>query len=116
MVLRAKRASLPEIIAGIESTLPVRIGLSGSTARKFSGVYSGSVRGVLKRLLEGSDYVVTTSPEKITIAILDRGRSAQPGGVAAAVVSPIAQGGSRQSALRQMRIQRALETQRRRAD
>ena len=108
MVLRAKRATLPEIIAGIESTLPVKIGLSGSTTRQFSGVYSGSIRLVLKRLLEGSDYVVATSPGNIKVAIVDRGRSAEPGGLPAAVVSPLAQGGSRQSALRQMRVQRAL--------
>jgi len=108
MELRAKRATLPEIVAAIESTLPVNITLSGSTARQFSGVYSGSVRVVLKRLLDGSDYVVAIAPGRMQIAISDRGQPAGLGGLPAAVVSPIAQGGSRQSQSRQMRIQRAL--------
>jgi hypothetical protein len=108
IVLRTNNATLSEIIADLEAAFPVRINLSGSTARQFSGVYSGSIRVVLKRLLDGSDYVVATSPGTIRIAILDRAGSARPGGLPAAVVSPMAQGGSRQSQSRQMRIQRAL--------
>lgn len=70
LVLHATDASLTDILSGLQVALHMRIRLSGSTGRYFTGTYKGSLRRLLARLLDGTDYVVNTVPEGLRIAIV----------------------------------------------
>ena len=93
IVLQTNDATIVEILAALRASLDVEVKFSGATARRFTGVYSGSVRRVLSRLLTGEDYVRLL------------GKSEADG---AAVPSnlPAAAPGSRLVALRQGRVKR----------
>jgi len=70
VVLRAKNATMAEILSGIRSALKLRVGLTGSTERQFNGAYTGTLRRVLSRLLDGEDYVIGSAPDGINIVLL----------------------------------------------
>jgi len=82
VVVRTKGATLAEILAGLEATCRTRIELNGATSRQFIGVYSGSLRDVLSRLLVGVDHIVHSAAGHITIAI-DPQNAAYPHAIAA---------------------------------
>jgi hypothetical protein len=106
MVLRANDATMPEVLATVRSAFGLEVGLKGATARTFTGVYSGSVRGVLSRLLAGEDFVLRSASDGMSIILLGPGTS--DGAVARSAVLPAAQG-SRLVALRQGRIKRTSD-------
>ena len=103
IVLQASDATMAEILAALRSSFDVEVKLSGATARMFTGVYSGSVRRVLSRLLTGEDYVVYSTADGISIRLLGKGEADT-----AAVPSslPAAEPGSRLVALREGRVKR----------
>jgi len=70
IVVVAKNATISEILSDIESALEYKITLRGSTDRRFTGTYSGSVRRVLTRLLDGADYVVSSDRDQISIFLV----------------------------------------------
>lgn len=76
-VLQAKNATIGEIVSGIQSTFNVKVRLTGSTARQFTGSYAGSLRRVLSRLLDGEDYIISSAADGMTIALLDRSGGAR---------------------------------------
>jgi hypothetical protein len=81
VVLRAKNATIAEILSGIRSALNLRVGLTGSTERQFTGAYTGTLRRVLSRLLDGEDYVISPAPDGMNIVLLGlkgAGRNAAP--------------------------------------
>ena len=102
IVLQASDATMAEILTALRVSFDVEVKLSGATVRRFTGVYSGSVRRVLSRLLAGEDYVVRSTADGISIRLL--GKSEADG---AAVASSLpAAPGSRLVALRQGRVKR----------
>jgi hypothetical protein len=105
-VLQAHDATMPEILAAVRSAFDLEVRLKGATARKFTGVYSGSVRQVLSRLLAGEDYVLRSAADSLSIVLL--GASASDSTAARSAVLPAAQG-SRFVALRQGRIKRTSD-------
>ena len=70
VVVRAKAATLTEVVAGLEAASHARIALKGATSRQFTGIYSGSLQEVLARLLVGIDHIVHTAPDRITIVLM----------------------------------------------
>ena len=44
---------MAEILSGIRSAFNLRIGMTGSTERQFTGAYSGTLQRVLSHLLDG---------------------------------------------------------------
>ena len=70
LVLQVKDASLPEILQALGSALNVEIDLAGSSSRRFTGAYSGSMRRVLARLLGASDYVIKPSRDGLHVRIV----------------------------------------------
>ena len=70
VVLRAKNATIAEILSGIRSALNLRVGLTGSTERQFTGAYTGTLRRVLSRLLAGENYVISSAPDGMNIVLL----------------------------------------------
>ena len=81
VVLRAKNATMAEILSGIRSALNLRVEFTGSTERQFTGAYTGTLRRVLSRLLDGEDYVISSAPDGMNIVLLGpkgAGRNAAP--------------------------------------
>jgi hypothetical protein len=78
VALEATNATMPEIVAALQSTFRVKISLAGSTSRRFTGAYSGSLRRVLARLLDGGNYVISPVSGGMSIAIL-MPNAARPG-------------------------------------
>lgn len=74
LVLRAENASLAEVLAALRQALRLDISLKGGTAHTFTGTYSGSLRGVLTRLLagDGHDFFLALRPGALQLALLDR--------------------------------------------
>lgn len=69
-VVRAKTATLMDVVAGLEAASHARIELKGATSRQFTGIYAGSLQEVLARLLVGIDHIVHTAPDRITIVLM----------------------------------------------
>jgi hypothetical protein len=70
VALEATNATMPEIVAALQSTFGVKISIAGSTSRRFTGAYSGPLRRVLARLLDGGNYVISPVSGGMSIAIL----------------------------------------------
>jgi hypothetical protein len=70
LMLRTKDATLAEVLAGLATTSHPRIDVTGATTRQFTGIYSGSLREVLSRLLAGVDHVMRIAPDGMTIVIV----------------------------------------------
>jgi hypothetical protein len=70
IVLRARNATMAEVLSGIHSALDIGIEATGSPARQFTGTYSGSLRHVLSRLLEGENYVIRASASGVDIIFI----------------------------------------------
>src|ERR1700688_668472 len=70
VILRANDATMAEILSDIRSALNLRVGLTGSTERRFTGAYTGTLRRVLSRLLDGENYVISSAPDGINIVLL----------------------------------------------
>jgi hypothetical protein len=70
IVLHANNATMPEILTEMQSVLLVRITLIGSTTRQFTGVYVGPLRQVLSRLLDGTNYIVSSRPDGMIVTII----------------------------------------------
>ena len=61
---------MAEVLSGIRSAFNLRVGLTGSTERQFTGAYMGTLRRVLSRLLDGEDYVISSAPDGMNIVLL----------------------------------------------
>lgn len=83
MVLNAKNASLREIADAFGSAFKTKIELSLQTDRTITGTYSGSIRAVLLRLLEGNNYVARISADQMSIVVDGPGMKKAPLGVLA---------------------------------
>ena len=103
VVLQTQDATMPEIFAALRSAFDLEVKLKGATARKFTGVYTGSVRQVLSRLLMGEDYVLRSASDGISIRLL--GKSEADSSAAPSNLQSATQG-SRLVALRQGRLKR----------
>jgi hypothetical protein len=103
VVLESHDATIEEILTALRSTFDLEVKLKGATARKFTGVYTGSARDVLSRLLMGEDYVLRSDSDGISIRLL--GNSAADSSVAPSNL-PAGAPGSRLVALRQGQLKR----------
>jgi hypothetical protein len=103
VVLQANDATIAEILAALRSAFDLEVKLKGTTARNFAGVYSGSVRQVLSRLLRGEDYVLHSAADGMSLVLF--GRSATDSTARWSGLPPAASG-SRLVALRQGRMRR----------
>ena len=70
VVVEARNATMPEVLTGLQAALHVKIRLVGSTPRQFTGSYTGSLRRVLSRLLDGTSYIVNRDPDGMSIIVV----------------------------------------------
>jgi hypothetical protein len=82
VVLQANDATVPEVLAALRRAIGLEVTLRGTVEQKFTGVYSGSVHYVLRRLLTGENYILRTTSGGISIVLLGQSGSddeARPG-------------------------------------
>src|SRR5262249_14630298 len=78
--VEANKAPLSEVLSALENAFPIRHRASVPLDRSISGIYRGSVRLVLSRLLDGFNYYIADTAEGgIEITVVGR-----PGAVVAA--------------------------------
>jgi hypothetical protein len=104
LVLRANDATIGEAVAALRSASELEIDLKGSSPHRLAGVYAGSMRQVLSRLLKDENYVMRSTPGRITIRLLTAGGSERS--AVAAPAGPPPGPGSRLIALRRGDLKR----------
>jgi hypothetical protein len=102
LVLQAQDATMPEILGALQSAFDLEVKFKGATERRFTGVYTGSVRQVLSRILAGNDYVLRSGPDGISIRLLGNSTADSSAASNASAAAP----GSRLVALRQGLVKR----------
>ena len=70
MYLRAESASVGEVLAALSAEFRLRYPTQASLDRTVTGVYSGTLRHVLMRILDGTNYVIKYSEDDIEIKVL----------------------------------------------
>jgi hypothetical protein len=75
IVMQTSDATLAEVLAAFRSTFSLEVKLNGVTTRTFTGIYSGSVRQVLSRLLSGEDYILSSDADGMRIILIGRSAS-----------------------------------------
>jgi hypothetical protein len=70
MIVDARNASLNEVVGGINAAFDARISLTSTINLTINGRYIGSLRQVLSRMLDGHNYILHESGERITIILL----------------------------------------------
>jgi hypothetical protein len=88
MHLRAEHASTTEVLAALAASFKLTYKLPPNINRNLNGLYSGSLRLVLARILDGTDHVVKNSDHGIEVIVLRA--SGMPGSTVAskAIVAP----------------------------
>jgi hypothetical protein len=75
IVMQTSDATLAEVLAAFRSALALEVKLTGTTARKYTGAYSGSVHQVLLRLLAEEDYILSSDAEGMSIYLVGKSAS-----------------------------------------
>jgi hypothetical protein len=70
MVVEARNASLDEIVAALNSVLNAQVSFTSRSNSVITGVYSGTLRRVLTRILDGHDFVLSSSSDRIAINLV----------------------------------------------
>jgi hypothetical protein len=70
MQLRAEHASTSEVLAALAATFKLTYRLPPNVNRKLNGLYSGSLRSVLARILDGTDYFIKNAQDGIEVIVL----------------------------------------------
>lgn len=67
--IETRQASLDEVLRALRASFKFQYRSSEPPKGVVSGTYSGSLRSVVTRLLEGNDYVMHDSPDNLEVAI-----------------------------------------------
>jgi len=84
---RTDHASIGQALAALAASVKLTYKLPPNINRDLNGFYSGSLRAVLARILDGTDYFVKTAEDEVKVIVLRApGRSTAP--TMAASVAP----------------------------
>ena len=75
VIIQTNDATVDEVLSALHKAFGLELTLRGTIAQKFTGVYSGSVHNVLKRLLAGEDYILQVTSSGINIVLLAQSAS-----------------------------------------
>jgi hypothetical protein len=70
MQLRAENASTREVLEALSATFKLTYKLPPTVHHDLTGLYSGTLPQVLRRILEGNDYIVKVADDAIEIIVL----------------------------------------------
>jgi len=76
VTIEAKNNSVEEILAALSGAFDVHYRSSANLQTRLTGNYEGSLRRVMKRVLDGYSYFVKTGDGRIDITVLDTPRTA----------------------------------------
>ena len=68
--IEAQDASIDEVLNALESRFGLHYRAMAALDRRMTGAYAGSLRRVLKRLLDGFDYVVKVNSGTLDVIII----------------------------------------------
>ena len=68
--VQTQNASIREILDALSAKFKVTYKLSPNVSRVLTGQYSGTLRQILTRVLDGNDYIVNASDDGIEIIVL----------------------------------------------
>jgi hypothetical protein len=88
LTIETQGASLDEILRALRTVFKFQYRDIGALHDVISGTYSGSLRNVLARLLEGHNYVMHGSPDNLSVEILAQKDAPAPGRGVNAVAAP----------------------------
>jgi hypothetical protein len=84
--VEARDAAVEEVLAALGERFGLQHRSAAPLARRISGTYKGSLSRVLRRVLDGYDFVLKTGSESLEVVVI--GAPAADGQPSAAVVSP----------------------------
>lgn len=88
MQVNAENASIREVLDALFAKFKVSYKLPPNVSRNVTGHYSGSLRQVLGRILDGNDYIVTVSGGSIEVVVFGASGPTAPGSAVARTESP----------------------------
>lgn len=89
VTLRVENGSIDETLKALEASFGLRYRAPGNLAKTISGSYQGSLKDVVKRVLDGYDFVLTTRGTAIELAVIGKSAAAAPVGAPAQVKAPV---------------------------
>jgi hypothetical protein len=69
VIVDAKGASLDEVVAVLNSAIDAKISFTPTVNPAINGRYSGTLRRVLSRMLDGQNFILNSSGEQTTIIL-----------------------------------------------
>jgi hypothetical protein len=76
--IEASDTSVEEILAGLDNALNVHHRSSATLDNRLNGTFEGSLHSVMKRILEGYDFIVKTGNGEIEVTVLGRSAATPP--------------------------------------
>jgi hypothetical protein len=71
-VVQVSDATLPEILASLNTTFNLKVTLKGTATGRYTGAFSGTVRQVLSRLLADDDFVLQSTSDGLNIILVGK--------------------------------------------
>jgi hypothetical protein len=79
MRLELRDAPIEEVFAALRASFGLRYRSSAALNHRLTGIYEGSLRRVVARLLEGYDFIVKSSAGRVEVVVFDpAGRQVVP--------------------------------------
>jgi hypothetical protein len=85
--VEVRDAAVEEVLAALGQSFGLQHRSAAPLARRISGTYKGPLSRVLRRVLDGYDFVLKTGPENLEVVVV--GAPAADGQPTAAVASPL---------------------------
>ncbi len=95
----ARDAPIEEVLAALGQSFGLRYRSTASLDRKVTETYEGSLPRVVRRLLEGYDFILKTQSGTVEVVVIGTAKlgdvgTAKPGNAGAAAVAPVRRGRS----------------------
>ena len=71
VTVEAQNASIDEVLTALSHAFNVQYHGPIDLKHRITGTYRGSLRGVLTRILEGYNYIVKSSPDRLDVTVLE---------------------------------------------
>lgn len=75
MTVEARDASVEEVLSGLRARFGLRYRNSASLDRRVNGTFQGSLERVVRRLLEGYDFVLKTNSDTFEVLVIGTAKS-----------------------------------------
>jgi hypothetical protein len=73
LVVEARDASISDVALRLQSALGVDITVTGALSHPITGTFAGSIRRVFSRMLVGTNFIVNSAPDRLSVVIIGSG-------------------------------------------